>query len=48
MSDQLNAHERHHTVVITSGKLEMFCKPRVSELGECQVQWTRPKDMQRQ
>ncbi len=33
---ELNAHERHHKVVITSGKLEIFFKPRVSELGACQ------------
>ncbi len=33
---ELNAHERHHKVVITSGKLETFFKPRVSELGACQ------------
>ncbi len=32
---ELNAHERHHKVVITSGKLEIFFKPRVSELGTC-------------
>ncbi len=24
---ELNAHERHHKVVITSGKLEIFFKP---------------------
>ncbi len=33
---ELNAHERHHKVVITSGKLEIFFKPRVSELWACQ------------
>ncbi len=33
---ELNAHERHHKVVITSGKLEIFFKLRVSELGACQ------------
>ncbi len=33
---ELNAHERHHKVVITSGNLEIFFKPRVSELGACQ------------
>ncbi len=52
---ELNAHERHHKVVITSGKLEIFFKPRVSELGgvsvkkTCRMQWTQPKtkDMQR-
>ncbi len=33
---ELNAHERHHKVVVTSGKLEIFFKPRVSELGACQ------------
>ncbi len=50
---KLNAHERHHKVVITSGKLKMFFKPRVSELVRvsektCQMQWTQPKtkDMQ--
>ncbi len=29
---ELNAHERHHKVVITSGKLNIFFKPQVSEL----------------
>ncbi len=33
---ELNAHERHHKVVITSGKLEILFKPRVSELWACQ------------
>ncbi len=33
---ELNAHERHHKVVVTRGKLEIFFKPRVSELGACQ------------
>ncbi len=52
---ELNAHERYHKVVITSGKLEIFFKPQVSELGgvsvekTCRMQWTQPKtkDMQR-
>ncbi len=39
---ELNAHERHHKVVITSGKLEIFFKPRVSELGACQ--WKNVSD----
>ncbi len=34
---ELNAHERHHKVVIMSGKLEIFFKPRVSELGGVSV-----------
>ncbi len=33
---ELNAHEGHHKVVITSVNFEIFCKPRVSELGACQ------------
>ncbi len=33
---ELNAHEHHYKVVITSGKLRIFFKPRVSELGACQ------------
>ncbi len=33
---ELNAHERHHKVVVTSGKLKIFFKPWVSELGACQ------------
>ncbi len=28
-----NAHKRHHKVVIMGGKLKIFCKPRVFELG---------------
>ncbi len=39
---ELNAHERHHKVVITSGKLEIFFKPRVSELGAWQ--WKNVSD----
>ncbi len=35
---ELNAHERHHKVVIMSGKLKIFFKPRVSELGTCQLE----------
>lgn len=33
---KLNAHECHHTVVITSEKLGSYFKPRVSELESCQ------------
>ncbi len=39
---ELNAHERYHKVVITSGKLEIFFKPRVSKLGACQ--WENMSD----
>ncbi len=39
---ELKAHERHHKVVIMSGKLEIFFKPRVSELGACQ--WNNVSD----
>ncbi len=34
---ELNAHERHHKVVIMSGKLEIFFKPPVSELWACRL-----------
>ncbi len=30
---ELNAHARHHRVVISGGRLQIFFKPRVSELG---------------
>ncbi len=30
---ELNAHERHHKDIITSGILKIFFKPWVSELG---------------
>ncbi len=33
---------RYHKVIITSGKLEIFFKPRVSELGACQ--WKKVSD----
>ncbi len=39
---ELNAHECHHKVVITSGKLKIFFKPQVSELGACQ--WKNMSD----
>ncbi len=39
---ELKAHERHHKVVITSGKLDIFFKPWVSELGACQ--WKNVSD----
>jgi len=32
---ELNAHECHHTVVITSEKPGSYFKPRVSELESC-------------
>ncbi len=30
---ELNSHERHYKVIITTGKLDIFFKHRVSELG---------------
>ncbi len=33
---ELNTLERHYKVIITRGKLYIFFKPQVSELGACQ------------
>ncbi len=33
---ELNSHERHYKVIITTGKLDIFFKHRVSELWVCQ------------
>ncbi len=51
---ELNAHERHHKVVITSETLEMFCKPPSFRVGGVSVKkrvgcnGCSVKDMQRQ
>ncbi len=39
---ELKAQERHHKVVITSGKLKIYFKSRVCELGVCQ--WKNVSD----
>ncbi len=39
---ELNAHERHHKVVVNSEKLNIFFKPRVSESWACQ--WENVSD----